>query len=158
MAVDVQISPVVQSVEVTTSAPNVVDVTVTAQQTVVEVTVEQNGTGGVQLGTGTAGANISAGRVVKDLGGTITVYNPNSDNMPCGMTHEAYQTGELVQYYLPGSIVQITGWGLTQGATYWIGSNGQLIASDNNTTKSQIAGVALAADRFLFDPSDQIIF
>lgn len=158
MAVNVEISPVVQNVEVTTSAPNVVDVTVTAQQTVVEVTVEQNGTGGVQLGSGTAGANISAGRVVKDLGGTITVYNPNADNMPCGITHEAYQTGELVQYYLPGSIVQIAGWGLTQGATYWIGLNGQLIASDNNTTKSQIAGVALAADRFLFDPSDQIIF
>lgn len=157
MTVNVDIEQFVQEVTVQATGPQSVNVEVSPAVQTVEVEVNQGGTGGVQLGTGTAGANISAGRVVKDLGGTITAYNPNADNMPCGMTHEAYQTGELVQYYLPGSIVQITGWALTQGATYWIGSNGQLIASDNNTTKSQIAGVALASDRFLFDPSDQII-
>ncbi len=114
------------------------------------------GIDGARTGSGVAGASVSGGKAVKDINGTVTHYNPDTDEEPIGIALNGASIGQTVEYALSGNIVEVGGWGLTQNARYWFGTNGNLISTDNNTVKSQEAGVAISTGKLNFCPKEAI--
>lgn len=145
------------AITVTDEGANVnIDVSTVVQDVVVQVQDVAVVIGESGKGVGTAGANVSAGKAVKDINGTVTQYSPETDEEPAGIALNGASTGQSVEYSVSGNIVHVDGWGLTPNARYWFGANGALVSTDNNTVKSQEAGVAVTSDKLNFCPKEAV--
>jgi hypothetical protein len=145
------------AINVTDEGANVnIDVSTVVQDVVIDVHDVAVVLGETGKGVGIAGASVSGGKSVKDINGTVTQYNPDTDEEPAGIALNGASTGQSVEYSVSGNIVHVDGWGLTPNARYWFGANGSLISTDNNTVKSQEAGVAVTSDKLNFCPKEAV--
>jgi len=100
--------------------------------------------------TAEAGQNISATRLVKIVSGIATYFDPTTDAEAAGIATTAATTGNPVTVTLSGK-VEIAGWGLTPGALYWAGANGQIFSTDPANVLSKQIGVADDANTLILN-------
>lgn len=142
------------------------DITVNITSPVIEVELQSGlpgpqgppGPAGGSAMTYPAGAAVSAQRLVKVVDGEVTHYNPavDYDIIPAGVAMNGASTGQDVTITGFGPAT-ITGWGLTPGATYWAGANGQVVAIDPENAVSIIVGTAIESDTLLVNIQENTI-
>lgn len=103
-----------------------------------------------------AGEDISATRLVKIVSGVATLYQPATDLEAAGIARTSALSGNTLTVILSGRVT-IAGWGLTPGAVYWAGANGQIFSTDPETTRSKQVGAADSSNTLILNIKETLL-